>query len=103
MPNFNRQKRTFPFALVKGITLQDLGCWKDDSDRAINSQKFSVNKNSAVSQCQQLAIERGFNVFTVENDDVCFTASDAGDTYKRHGPVDNCNEIICKFVHYVSM
>ena len=64
---------------------------------------FFVNKKSAVSECQQITTDKGFSVFAVASEVGCFTASDAGDTYKRHGPVDNCNEIICKFVHYVSM
>ena len=93
--------------------MKHLGCWEDDSDRAINSQKFKVNKNSAVSECQLIATGKGFNVFGVESEDECFTASDAGYTYKRYGSENNCKngiggdwamdvyEIICKFVHQI--
>ena len=66
---------------------RSLGCWKDDKDRAIAGEKRKV---SSIQECFNIADSLGNNVFAVESNDECFTASTAKGTYKNHGPCDNC-------------
>ena len=80
--------------------LQPLGCYEDnDGDRAlpINYANFRLQINwtqvETVQQCAQVAFNKGYEYFAVQFYGVCYTGSDALQTYDKHGKSDRCVEI----------
>ncbi|XP_078619941.1 uncharacterized protein LOC144886984 isoform X1 [Branchiostoma floridae x Branchiostoma japonicum] len=76
-----------------------LGCWRDTADRAIpvlegtDPRLYSVNyleRDNATEKCYQVAFDRGFRVFAVQDDGACMGSADAHNTYKKYGPSTAC-------------
>ena len=75
----------------KAYTLNHLGCWTDASERAISGGKRRVDINDGiVNGCMMFADAQEWTVFAVQNLGECFTAENAGDTYKKYGSADGC-------------
>ena len=74
-----------------GKCAEHLGCWGDGWDRAIKEPKTDF-KDNWIEQCYDLAAQKGNTVFGVQNGKECFTAADAEETYKKHGPKTNCKD-----------
>ena len=47
--------------------------------------------SNPVEDCHKLALARGNTHFAVESEDECFTSSDAGNTYQKHGQSTKCD------------
>ncbi|XP_035695381.1 uncharacterized protein LOC118429108 [Branchiostoma floridae] len=75
-----------------------LGCWKDKSSRAIGllegkDSRLNADykrRNNALGKCYQVAKDRGFMVFGVQNGGQCFGSPIAGGTYRKYGPSSGC-------------
>ena len=67
-----------------------MGCWTDTSDRAIKGQKTDFSDNP-IEKCHTLAAGRGYNYFAVQARTECFTADNAGKTYKTYGRSNKCD------------
>ena len=46
--------------------------------------------DNPIEGCYNFAIEHGFSVFAVQNDNECFTAADAAETYQQYGRGSLC-------------
>eukprot|EP00058_Branchiostoma_floridae_P010020 XP_002595508.1 hypothetical protein BRAFLDRAFT_69086 [Branchiostoma floridae] len=73
-----------------------LGCWKDKSSRAIGQLEDSrlsgdyKSRPNALGKCYEVAKDRGFMVFGVQNGGQCFGTPIAGGTYRKYGPSTGC-------------
>ena len=68
-----------------------LGCWADNNhDRAIAGGIRFADTINPIERCHNLAKLYGFLVFAVQYDKQCFTAADAGDTYRKYGSTNRC-------------
>ncbi|XP_019646607.1 PREDICTED: uncharacterized protein LOC109487084 isoform X2 [Branchiostoma belcheri] len=75
-----------------------LGCWKDSSDRAIPILEGTDprldgqyrERENAIEKCFQVAVSRGFPVFSVQHGGQCFGSADGLSTYMKHGPSSDC-------------
>ncbi|XP_070545885.1 uncharacterized protein [Ptychodera flava] len=80
--------------------VENLGCWKDTSNRAIGSLEGKDNmldgdyhtRRDAISKCRDAALFRGYSVFALQNGGWCASSVIAQDTYKKYGQADNCAE-----------
>ena len=70
---------------------QHLGCWKDYSTRAISGKK-SVYDNNPIEECYDKAARNKYTVFAVQVGKECFTAANAGQTYKKYGRSNKCED-----------
>ena len=43
-----------------------------------------------MSQCREIAVENGWDIFSLQVEVQCFTAADAGSTYNKYGKSDQC-------------
>ncbi|XP_066266629.1 uncharacterized protein [Branchiostoma lanceolatum] len=75
-----------------------LGCWKDESDRAIPILEGTDprldgqyrERDNAIEKCFEVALSRGFPVFSVQHGGQCFGSADGLNTYNKHGPSSDC-------------
>ncbi|XP_035693199.1 uncharacterized protein LOC118427484 isoform X2 [Branchiostoma floridae] len=75
-----------------------LGCWKDNSDRAIpilegtdpRLDGYYRERNNATEKCFQVALSRNFPVFSVQHGGQCFGSADGLNTYNKYGPSSDC-------------
>ena len=78
--------------------LEDLGCWKDTSDRAIPTLEGQddildgsyKSREDAIEKCRQAAESRGFTIFAVQDGGWCASSADAESTYQKYGASDKC-------------
>ncbi|XP_063690486.1 uncharacterized protein LOC134823063 [Bolinopsis microptera] len=70
-----------------------LGCWNDNSRRAI-AGGIRFNSANPIETCYNFAKEKGYSVFAVQYNTECFTAEDAHEieTYKKYGRATNCED-----------
>ena len=94
----NRLSLKRPYSGV--INVEELGCWKDtDFDRAIQSlegthallKEFYMSHTNAYDKCLGATLSFGYTVFALQNGGNCRSASDAEETYDKHGTSDACN------------
>ncbi|KAI8498912.1 hypothetical protein Bbelb_233650 [Branchiostoma belcheri] len=95
---------SFEFALSGQSTAVEipgyvsLGCWKDAGDRAIPLLEGTDprldgqygERENAIGKCFQVAVSRGFPVFSVQHGGQCFGSADGLSTYMKHGPSSDC-------------
>ena len=70
-----------------------LGCWKDNSNRAIpileGSSPFLngnyVRRVDAIQKCYQAAKSLGYDVFALQNGGHCASSATAKSTYRKYG------------------
>ena len=75
-----------------------LGCWKDNSNRAIpileGSSPFLngnyVRRVDAIQKCYQAAKSLGADVFAVQHGGWCGSSGTAKSTYKKYGVSTDC-------------
>ena len=67
-----------------------MGCWEDERTRAIAGD-IRITSNNPIEECYNFAKENEFTVFAVQNDDECFAAVDAHETYNKYGVSTDCN------------
>ena len=67
-----------------------MGCWKDETNRAIDGFKFASTK--PIEDCYQFAKLSGWSVFAVQGGRECFTEVDAGEKYQKYGESTDCGE-----------
>ncbi|XP_035667178.1 uncharacterized protein LOC118409908 isoform X2 [Branchiostoma floridae] len=76
-----------------------LGCWLDKNPgRAIPTLEGTDarldggyhDRKNAIEKCYQVAKERGFSVFALQNGGHCRSSASAGLTYKTYGPSTSC-------------
>ncbi|XP_078612531.1 uncharacterized protein LOC144882551 isoform X1 [Branchiostoma floridae x Branchiostoma japonicum] len=75
-----------------------LGCWKDNSDRAIPILEGTDprldgpyrERNDAIEKCSQVALSRNFPAFSVQHSGQCFGSADGLNTYNKYGPSSDC-------------
>ena len=76
--------------------LESLGCWADESDRAISGvdNGFRIlGSNTGVASIQKCADyckTLGSTIFSLQDGKQCFCAADA-EGYQKYGPSDACN------------
>ncbi|XP_070565850.1 uncharacterized protein [Ptychodera flava] len=78
--------------------LEDLGCWKDTSNRAIATLEGKdgrldgsyTKRRDPITKCRDAALSRGFSVFAIQHGGWCASSIIAEDTYKKYGEADNC-------------
>ena len=64
-----------------------LGCWKDETNRAIKGYEGALGING----CYERSKSKHFDTFAVQNGRNCFTSPTASDTYKIYGPSTDCS------------
>ena len=75
--------------------LESLGCWVDESDRAIsgvdNGFKVLGSKTgvASIQKCADYCKTLGSTIFSLQAGKQCFCAADA-EGYQKYGPSDNC-------------
>ncbi|XP_035699356.1 uncharacterized protein LOC118431996 [Branchiostoma floridae] len=75
-----------------------LGCWRDTGDRAIPTLEGSdprldgpyQNRQDAIRKCYNVAKDRGFSYFAVQNGGWCASSPIAGETYQKYGRSSTC-------------
>nr|CAB3263351.1 uncharacterized protein LOC108951050 [Phallusia mammillata] len=90
--------QVYEIASISEVTLTELGCWADTSDRAIPTLEgldpiLDGNykaRQDAIAKCVQAAHARGYEVFALQNGGWCAGARDADLTYKQYGASTNC-------------
>ena len=76
----------------------DLGCWRDSGRRAIPILEGTDKRlrgdyhrrRDAIEVCYQVAFERGFNYFAVQDGGWCAASANAGSRYNMYGRSRNC-------------
>jgi hypothetical protein len=76
-----------------------LGCWKDDTPRALPSlegksailSEHYKRRADPVAKCHAAAAEKGFTIFAVQDGGQCFSSADAKTKFKKHGASTACN------------
>jgi len=83
-------------------TYLSLGCWKDgitaNKTRALPTIEGQSNKldkhykrrTDAVMKCAKAALQKGFEVFAVQDGGQCFSSADARSKYKQFGRSEKC-------------
>ena len=70
----------------------DLGCWKDDSDRAISKMLGDYSSEyDPILACAEAALDQGFKVFSLQYGGQCFSSADARTTHRKYGKSDGCS------------
>ncbi|XP_019630028.1 PREDICTED: uncharacterized protein LOC109474217 [Branchiostoma belcheri] len=77
-----------------------LGCWRDSDTRAIPILEGTdslldgdyQSRHHAIQKCYQVALSRGFPMFSVQDGGQCFGSADGLNTYNRYGPTTTCAE-----------
>lgn len=78
-----------------------LGCWKDNDARVIpilegrNDTKNRLDghyksREDAVKKCFKATLDKGFEVFAVQDGGACFSSADARKNYKKAGSSTEC-------------
>ena len=79
---------------------RSVGCWRDRSARAIPTLEGSDSRlngeyegrENAIQKCYQVASERGFKYFAVQNGGWCASSANAGVTYRKYGKSTACRK-----------
>ncbi|XP_035694138.1 neurogenic locus notch homolog protein 1-like [Branchiostoma floridae] len=83
------------------MMLKNLGCWEDQYDRAISMMEGTdprldghsyLLRTDPIKKCYQVAKDRGYKVFAVQDSGQCFSSATAADTYRKYGPSTRCTE-----------
>ncbi|XP_035693285.1 uncharacterized protein LOC118427555 [Branchiostoma floridae] len=83
------------------MMLKNLGCWEDQYDRAISMMEGTdprldghsyLLRTDPIKKCYQVAKDRGYKVFAVQDSGQCFSSATAADTYRKYGPSTGCAE-----------
>ena len=75
-----------------------LGCWKDNSNRAISTLEGLSTvldggyliREDAVQKCYQAAKSLGYDVFAVQHGGWCASSATAKSTYRKYGVSTAC-------------
>ncbi|XP_019639952.1 PREDICTED: uncharacterized protein LOC109481804 [Branchiostoma belcheri] len=76
-----------------------LGCWRDESNRAIPSLEGSDSRldgyyryrGNPIQKCHDVAVSRGFKVFALHHSGECLSGPDAESTYMMYGRSTRCS------------
>jgi hypothetical protein len=68
----------------------EVGCFKDEEDRAISGQTTEHSGPELIQKCFERAKQLGNTHFGVQDSRECFTSSNAGDTYAKYGSTTGC-------------
>ena len=71
---------------------KEMGCFKDGEPRAIGGTAITFDPKEAIKKCYEKAGEQGNEYFALQNDNECFTHADAGGTYMKYGPANDCKD-----------
>ena len=75
--------------ITKYQDLKDLGCWLDKAERTMPTKLGVV---SSVLECKEAALLKGWDVFALQNGNVCRSSDDASSTYNKYGESDACEK-----------
>ena len=75
---------------IQDCSVESLGCWTDSPTRAIEGG-IRIRSENPIEDCKKHAMKLGFSVFAVQYNVECFTAANAGETYKKYGVSNGCN------------
>ena len=75
-----------------------LGCWKDNSNRAIPTLEgvsslldgAYSSREDAIQKCYQAAKSLGYDVFALQNGGHCASSATAKSTYRKYGASSAC-------------
>ncbi|KAI8521502.1 hypothetical protein Bbelb_012560 [Branchiostoma belcheri] len=81
-----------------GSAYSSLGCWKDESDRAITLlegtdprlDKRYRYRDNPIEKCYQVALSNNYPVFSIQNGGQCFGSADGLNTFYKYGPSSDC-------------
>jgi len=74
-----------------GLKLKHIGCFEDSRDRAIPEHLGTFGGATAVQKCANLAMNKGYTTFGVQNGGECWSGAEAGRTYSKLGKAKhNC-------------
>ncbi|KAL5248013.1 hypothetical protein ACHWQZ_G017250 [Mnemiopsis leidyi] len=83
--------------IVSFTVIENLGCWKDQTDRAIEllEGKYGLTDNyrervQAYRKCRDVTINLGYRVFALQYGGHCCSSPTAEDTYNRYGESSGC-------------
>ena len=80
------------------VNVEDLGCWTDTKNRAIQPienihpllKDRYQSRNDAYDKCLKATLSFGYKVFALQDGGWCASASDAEDTYDKYGRSYGC-------------
>ena len=80
------------------MNVEDLGCWTDTKNRAIQPienihpllKDRYQSRNDAYDKCLKATLSFGYKVFALQDGGWCASASDAEDTYDKYGQSYGC-------------
>ena len=80
------------------MSVENLGCWKDTSTRAIELlegkhellQGSYHTRSNPYDKCLEAALSFGYEVFSLQNGGQCGSAANAGSTYTQYGGSGDC-------------
>ena len=83
---------------ASAVLVQDMGCWKDTADRAIQpvEKQFPALQDNywtraePLGKCLAATMCLSNNVFSLQNGGWCATTGDAQDTYQKFGASAAC-------------
>ena len=81
------------------VVIEDLGCWKDTGNRAIQPIEGKHNllkdtyysRTDAYEKCLKAALSFGYKVFAIQNGGWCASATNAEETYNKYGGSNACH------------
>jgi len=75
---------------VEDLGFGEVGCFRDESTRAIRTKVGNFSPEDVVGKCYEYAREKGYSHFAVQYNKECWTAPDAGETYHKYCSTSGC-------------
>jgi len=80
------------------VSLENLGCWKDRSQRAIPVlEKLDkvldgeyIRRKDAIHKCVEVGYKRGYDIIALQDGGQCFGSRHSEKTYKKYGSSYYC-------------
>lgn len=85
-------------ATPQPVGLTFIGCFKDMPDRAVPTLEGTTpildglyrKRADPINKCRQAAMEKGYKVFTLQDNGWCGSSAVAEQTYNKYGPSTDC-------------
>ena len=91
---------TIFWGLFSTEVFKSVGCWRDEGlDRVLTSLEGShkllkarnyKNRNNALVKCAKAAMDKGLNIFGLENGGQCYGGIGSTSKYNKHGTSNYC-------------